>query len=46
MASRMQIGQAAQWIERAHQEGSLVSGLQLFLGIAGNKGPWHLVQQK
>jgi hypothetical protein len=37
MASRMQIGQAAQRIERAHQGGSLVSDLQLFLGTAGNK---------
>jgi hypothetical protein len=39
MASRMQIGQAAQRIERAHQEGSLVSDLQLFLGTIGNKDP-------
>jgi hypothetical protein len=46
MASRMQIGQAAQRIERAHQGGSLVSYLQLFLGIAGKQDPWHLVQWK
>jgi hypothetical protein len=46
MASRMQIGQAAQRTERAHQEGSLVSGLQLFLGTTGNRDPWHSVQRK
>jgi hypothetical protein len=46
MASWMQIGQVAQRIERAHQGGSLVSNLQLFLGTTGNKDLWHLVQQK
>jgi hypothetical protein len=46
MASRMQIGRVAQWIKRAHQGGSLVSDLPLFLGTTGNKDPWHLVQQK
>jgi hypothetical protein len=46
MASQMQIRQASQRTERAHQEGSLVSDLQLFLGTAGNKDQWHLVQQK
>jgi hypothetical protein len=43
MASQMQIGQVAQQTERAHQEGSLVSYLQLFLGTVGNRDPWHLV---
>jgi hypothetical protein len=46
MASRMQIGWAAQWTERAHKGGSLVSDLQLFLGIVGNKDLWHSVQRK
>jgi hypothetical protein len=46
MASRMQIGRAVQRTERAHQEGSLVSDLQLFLGTVGNRDPWHLVQRK
>ena len=32
--------------ERAHQEGFSVSDLQLFLGTAGNKDPWHSVQRK
>jgi hypothetical protein len=46
MASRMQIGQAAQWTERAHQGGSLVLDLHLFLGKIGNKYLWHSVQWK
>jgi hypothetical protein len=46
MASLMQIGQEAQWTEREHQGGSLVSYLQLFLGIVGNKDPWHSAQWK
>jgi hypothetical protein len=44
MASWMQIGRAAQRIERAHQGGSLVSDLHMFLGTTGNRDPWHLVQ--
>ena len=44
MASRMQIGQEAQQIERGHLEGFSVSDLQQFLGTIGNKDPWHLVQ--
>jgi hypothetical protein len=46
MASWMQIRQASQQTEKAHQEGSLVSDLQLFLGTAGNRDLWHLVQLK
>jgi hypothetical protein len=46
MASRMQIGWAAQRTERAHQGGSSVLDLQLFLGTVGNKDPWHSVQRK
>jgi hypothetical protein len=46
MALRMQIGRAAQRTKRAHQGGSLVLYLQLFLGIARNKDLWHLVQHK
>jgi hypothetical protein len=46
MASRMQIGRVSQWIERAHQGGSLVSDLQLFLGTTGNRDPWNSVQWK
>ena len=46
MASQMQIGQATQRAERAHQEGFSVSDLQQFLGTAGNKDLWHSVQQK
>jgi hypothetical protein len=41
----------AYWVDNPTERkrtsgGSLVSNLQLFLGIAGNKDPWHLVQQK
>jgi len=46
VASWMQIGQGAQLIERAHQEGSSVSGRQQFLGITGSRDPWHSVQQR
>jgi hypothetical protein len=44
MASQMQIGWAAQQTERAHQGGSLVSVLQLFLGTVGSRDTWHSVQ--
>ena len=43
MASHMQIGQAAQPTERAHQEGFSVSDPQQFLGTTGNKDPWYSV---
>jgi hypothetical protein len=46
MASRMHIGQAAQRTKRAHQGGSLVSDLQLFLGTPGSRDLWHSVQWK
>ena len=46
MASQMQIGQGAQWTERAHQEGSSVLDRQQFLGTAGRRDPWHSVQQR
>ena len=46
MASRMQIGQETQRIERAHQEGFSVLDLQQFLGTVGNKDLWHSVQRK
>ena len=46
MASWMQIGQETQQTERAHQEGFSVLNLRQFLGTAGNKDPWHSVQQK
>jgi hypothetical protein len=46
MASQIRIRWAAQQTERAHQEGSLVSDLHLFLGTVGNNDQWHLVQRK
>jgi hypothetical protein len=46
MASQMQIGWETQQTERAHEGGSLVSDLQLFLGTGGNRDPWHLVPRK